>query len=283
MAPHGSDENNGMSKDRPIATLQRAQSVIAGLPPDNVTVFIAPGRYDSQSVVWHYTMPNHTIRFLGSGDSTVFDGGRKGLVFFRLRGAKGEPTNLYFEGLTITRYVTALSLDGDRDDTGRFNGRNHILNNRFIDIGGTGYDPLGYSTAVVRLQNSDDNLLSGNVFSGMISVRCKHLHAIYLAHDASRNTIVDNTFENACGDPIRARDASDDNTIERNRFNNAGDRAAFSEWHCSGRECTKRNAECSPSGNVFRANTVGPGFSGAAIADTYNHRRPADTACGVRR
>jgi hypothetical protein len=77
------------------------------------------------------------------------------------------PTNLVFEGLTVTRYATAISFNGNRNDVAQFKGRNRIIGNRFIDIGGD--DDKGRdSTAVIRFVNSDDNIIENNLFKGVV-------------------------------------------------------------------------------------------------------------------
>jgi hypothetical protein len=281
MAANGSDAYDGRSPSSPIATLARAQKIIEALPPQDITINIAPGHYARQSVVWAYTMPRHAIRFVGAGDGrTVFDGERKGLTLFRLRGDKGAATNLHFRGLTITNYVTAITLNGDRERPHLFNSSNSIVSNEFVNVGGIGSDPVGYSTAVVRLVNSDQNTIRGNLFRGMTGTRCELLHAIYLAHSSSKNVVADNTFEDGCGDPIRIRDASNDNIITGNRFNRVGDRAAVSEWHCAGRaKCTKKAPECPSAGNVLSENAVGVSYKGTRLPERLNHNRPIPAGC----
>ena len=273
LSPDGSDDASGLSPNAPIATLARAEIAVkqaTAAEPRDVAIYFAPGRYTALSAVWRYTMPAHSIRFIGAADgASVLDGAQRGLTFFTLRGSTGAASNLSFENLTITRYVTAISLNGDREDFARSNANNVIRNNRFLDIGGTSFPTLGRSTAVVRLVNSDRNVIDGNTFRGMVAADCALLHAIYLAHNSSNNVISNNSFESGCGDPIRVRDASHDNRIVGNTFINAGDRAAYSEWFCGPtRPCTKRGAECPSRGNAFQDNDVRSGFGGKALAAT---------------
>lgn len=282
LAADGSDLHDGATMERPVATLGRVQQIIAKLPPEDFLVSIGPGTYAAQSVNWQYSMPNHTIRFVGaSGQQSIFDGQRKGLTFFKLRSAKGEATNLSFEGLVIVRYVTAISLVGDREDFRRFNAKNSIIDNHFIDVGGTGFEPMGYSTAVVSLVNSDENLITGNTFKGMVGTRCKHLHGVYLAHDSSRNRIENNLFQDGCGDAVRLRDASNDNIIRSNIFRKVGDKAGVSEWFCSRglSDCTKKTPECPPLANLVEGNRVEGDQNGAPMPEFVAHARNVPASC----
>lgn len=275
VSPDGSDANDG-SETRPVLTLERVHRVIAERQPnENVEVRFAAGFYRSQTVVWTYTMPNHRIRFVG--DRSIFDGERKGLSFFRLHGASGQPTNLSFEGLTITRYVVAIAFVGERGNVDGHNGRNSIINNQFLDVGGTGYDPMGYSTAVVALVNSRDNIVRGNIFRGMIGIRCEHLHAIYLAHGSSRNILESNHFEDGCGDAVRIRDRSNDNIVRNNIFTKVGDRGAVSEWFCSRSSC--KRLECPSYGNVVENNNLKGLYSSPDMPEVYRHNRPIPPTC----
>ena len=277
VSADGDDAHDG-SASSPIRTLAMAQKIIERSTPADTEVLISPGIYAAQTVVWSYTMPKHTIRFVGSPGS-IFDGGGKGLTFFELRGAKGAPTNLVFEGLTVTHYATAISLDGNRNVSAEFNGRNRIIGNRFVDVGGN--DPKGNdSTAVIRFVNSDDNMIEDNLFKGMVSKNCQLLHALYFAHGSSGNRVERNTFEDGCGDPIRFRDASNKNVVRNNTFTKVGKTSAVSEWFCAGSTaCTKKTSECPSHDNVIENNTFGSNYAGMQLKSRDVIKRAAPPDC----
>jgi len=276
VAVGGDDRNDGRSLSRPVATLQRAQEIAASVPPADMRIEVGPGRYSGQTVKWTYTMPNYAIEIVGAGGGkTVFDGERRGTSFFRLLSRKGEPTNIHLRGLTISHYVTAIVFAGNREIPGLYNSNNSIVDNQFLNVGGLGHDPMGYSVAVVGLVNSRRNVIRRNLFQNMVGTDCEHLHGVYAAHYSNQNEIEENRFENGCGDPIRLRDASNQNVVRSNEFVGAGARAGISEWWCAGRSgCTKGSPECPPLHNVYKNNVLLND-----LPEVYRFNRPIPAGC----
>ncbi|ROT29406.1 hypothetical protein [Micromonospora sp. HM5-17] len=66
MAANGSDANDGLSPDRPVATLVRVQQVlVAARPTVDVEVRIRQGTYQAPPMHdWRFYVPGHTITFL---------------------------------------------------------------------------------------------------------------------------------------------------------------------------------------------------------------------------
>jgi hypothetical protein len=288
LSPTGNDSNNGLSAERPIRSLLRAQEVATAAVapgPDDVTIRVAPGTYLDQAVNWKLAVPGRAIKIIGNPvhpETVVFDGGKTGATFFRLMQRSGTPSNLSISGITITHYVMAITLNGNRDKLGGYNAGTQITHNRFIDNGGFAHDPPVRAVAVVRLVNSKRNIIANNLFDGMAAPECNFLHAIYIANYADENIIRDNAFRNGCGDPIRVRDASNYNKIYRNTFVNAGDKAAYSEWFCSrsyNKRCSKSGEECPSVGNEFFDNKLGRGYNGIVIPPTVVYERPVAESC----
>src|SRR5690606_32709985 len=127
----------------------------------------APGTYRGQRVRWTYTSPDHAIHFVtAAADRTrpVFDGCLAngecpGGTWFELASSAGRPTNLAFEYLRVTRYQVAISLNGNRASRSASNGHNRIFGCYFDRIGNVFAPSLRYSTAALRLVNSDDNVI----------------------------------------------------------------------------------------------------------------------------
>jgi len=274
VAPGGDDTRSGLTQANAVLTLKRVHGIIAQTKPDrDVEVRIAPGRYQGQKVTWTYTMPTHRITFMPLNDDKnrpIYDGCLvenvtnpatqcPGGHWFILDHAAGKETNLNFEYIQVERYQTAISLNGDRDAESTSNGSNRIFGCYFWKIGNV-YNPgLAYSTAAVRLVNSDDNEIVNNHFVDIVNTTSGGLlHAIYAAHMSDRNLIQSNRFENGTGDPVRIRDYSNDNKILENRFIKMGANA-YSDWYCDHEvetACTKPAPECPSWRNQFRDNLL---------------------------
>ena len=238
LHPEGNDNLDGLTPETSILTLSRAHEILVETAPNrDVEIRIHQGTYYGQKVVWTWTNPNHTIKFMPADESKnrpIFDGCLKknasntpqdcpGGTWLRLKHSKGEGSRLDFSNLYITRYQTAISLEGSRDAEATSNGSNRIFSCYFKNIG-NGFAPhLRPSTAAVRLVNSDDNVIINNYFINIINKSSQGLiHALYIAHMSDRNKIIGNRFENNSGDPIRIRDFSNDNLIQDNQLLQVG-------------------------------------------------------------
>ena len=291
MSPTGSDENDGLSLDTPILTLQRAQEVIRAAVPNrnrNVEVRIAPGTYLNQTVKWNFTMPANPIKFMplfNDKNRPVFDGTDRGRTWFVLDHKAGEETNLIFYYIRVQNYQTAISLEGDRNQEATSNGSNQIYGCYFYNIGNVSAPDTKPSTAAIRLVNSDDNSIENNHFVNIINVnKCGLLHTIYIAHASDRNKILRNHFENGCGDPIRVRDFSNYNVINENTFVRIGENAAYTEWFCDHEErtdCTKPGPECPSWYNEFRNNILDKNYNGDKLSVWKFLVKPTAHGCGM--
>jgi hypothetical protein len=266
MAPNGVDTRSGTSEAQAVKTLGRVQNILQlTQPTDAVEIHIAPGTYLGDQVVWTY-YNGHSITFTPKGFSDeipVFDG-QNGGTWFALSVDDGQMTNLRFRHLRVQNYGTAVSFNGNRNDLDGWNGGNELLEMHFYNIGGS--FSTTRSTAAVRLVNSRNNVIADSIFQNIIdpppATDAAHLHPIYAAHYANNNLIDGNVFINAVGDPIRFRDASNNNRVLRNSFVHTGYFSFYSEWYCepSRPDCTKPTPECPSQGNDFRYNTLYDGY-----------------------
>ena len=231
VSPAGDDAQSGRTPNAPVATLDRVHQVLQQEKPRTaVEILFAEGTYLDQSVRWTFFVEHETITFRPArrGDAVVFDGCSDAAscperTWFSLAADGGQETRLRFHDLTVRHYSTAISLAGNRNDATKFNGGNEIVGCRFADIGNAYRPSLKPSTAAVRLVNSRKNAIRDNVFERVVNVAKPSLiHAIYVAHGSSGNTVSGNVFSQISGDPVRLRDGSDDNTISGNRFEGAG-------------------------------------------------------------
>jgi hypothetical protein len=279
MGPNGSDQNDGLTLNTPILTLNRAQDVLRDQLRNHhrsVEIRIGSGTYRNQTVRWTFTMPAHTTTFmplLDDKNRPVFDGSStKDATWFRLGHADGQKTNLVFHYIRVENYSTAIDFHGNRDSTQGFNSSNRIFGSYFFNIGKG-------STAAVRLVHSKNNEIINNHFVDVLrSGGCGLLHALYLAHMSSRNQILRNRFENSCGDPIRIRDYSNDNIINENNLTRVGVNAAYTDWYCDHDTrpvctsadtppgcCGKPTPECPSWNNQFRENVLDKNFAGERL------------------
>ena len=293
VAPDGDDAATGTSMEESVKTLKRVhQLVAAGAGSQDIEVRIAPGDYYGQSVTWTATMPDHSIKFMPLNDDKVrpvFDGCLAtgecpGGTWFKLSHSAGEETNLIFWYIRVQNYGTAISLNGNRNAEENSNGSNTIYGCYLDSIGNVFNPSLSASTAVVRLVNSDDNLIRNNHFvSGINTSSAGLIHSIYVAHMSDRNQILKNRFKLQSGDAIRIRDYSNDNVIEENKFIAAGISAGYTEWYCdhdiADNKCTKVGPECPSWKNVFRYNLLDGNFECAALGTWKLFQDDQTTGC----
>jgi len=266
MGPTGSDIHDGSMPDRAVLSLGKALELANEAPDPDVRVVritVAPGIYRGQTATTAGMAGGRGI-IIASDDPQkgrpVFDGEGNDGTWLILNNASGRPTNITIAGLEIKNYLTAISLNGNRDVRDASNGGNVIRDNIFRNIGQSSWFSSTHSTAAVRFVNSDDNIVAGNTFINIRNKRkCHLLHSLYIAHDSTRNTVSENLFQNSCGDAIRFRDGSNDNRIVNNTFTDAWEKNPASDWYCDPSkrsDCTKVSGECPSKNNLFEGNRV---------------------------
>jgi Right handed beta helix region len=267
VSPNGSDSAEGQTQQKPLLSLQLALDRAiksADSSTERIVVNVAEGTYTAQRVSTEghqrgiplVIKPTHP-----SEQMPVFDGAGEGGAWFSLRSEVGKATRISIIGLRVTRYATAISLNGSRDSTGAFNSGNVIEGNVFETIGQIANPKGPKSTAAIRLINSRENEIRKNRFANIKNIEgCSALHSIYMAHYSSKNVIEGNTFENVCGQTIKVRDQSNNNIIRNNIFKEQATTTTFQEAFCNkderGDECTKAGGECPSVGNIYDSNTV---------------------------
>lgn len=294
LAPDGDDSRTGLTESEAVATLDRAQDLVKSHgPTTDVEIYIKSGRYRGQSVLWDVVIPGKTITFTRTPDATdrpIFDGclsdtNCPGGTLFRLRVSDGSATGLVFNYIRVENYQTALSFDGNRNSEGQSNGGNRVYGCYFYRIGNVFNPSVDPSTAVVRLVNSDDNVIENNHFHDVINTtQPNRIHAIYAAHMSDRNQIARNRFYNNSGDAVRLRDYSNDNTIVDNTFIKAGQFAGYTEWYCdhdARDDCTKTSPECPSWGNQFRRNALDGNYQCDALGTFEYFQGDSTTGCSA--
>lgn len=266
LSPSGADKNDGYSINSSVATLQRALDIATtGLAGNlkSVKVLVASGVYQNQTAVIKKIPGGREIEIRPldtEKNRPQFDGSGIGGTWLALSNSSGAATRLGVYGLEVVNYHTAISFNGNRDNTAKSNSENIVRNNVFRNIGQISHPGSKPATAAIRLVNSDRNMIIRNKFITIRNIeKCALLHAIYIAHDSTDNTIEENIFEDSCGDAIRFRDASHNNTVKNNRFIDAWDKAPISDWYCESdkrNDCTKASGECPSLGNVLISNSV---------------------------
>lgn len=266
LSPTGSDAAQGRSPEEPVASLTRAQAIVAAAAAGHqeVRVLFAPGVYRGQNVVWK-TFPGIWIRFMPAvaGTKVIFDG-RKAQESVFFRGTPPEPKKdtkalsmkLEFRDVVIRYYCEGVSLRSWSDDVRVAGGRDNIIRGSTFEYIGSKYDPVirknkqrGGCTAAVRLMGVENNLVENNIFSHIVNIEKsktalnrygpEHLHAIYIANMSRNNKILNNKFDDFSGDPVRIRDRSDGNHVKNNSFGSPSENTkpggiyAISQWYCN--------------------------------------------------
>lgn len=283
VSPSGNDAGKGASETDAVATIQRAVKLAEAAPAGTTLarIVLKPGTYKAQSFETRGSRENVPILITsGSGGRAVFTGDGQGGTWMTLRPRGGNPSNIRIQGIDITMYETAITVDGNRNKPELWAGGMEIRDNRFTDIGDIAREGAPPSTAAVRLVNSDNNIISGNRFVRIKNNKlCGLLHALYIAHGSTNNLIENNVFEDSCGDAVRFRDGSSDNIVRNNSFTDAWSRSPVSDWFCNPAQrsnCTKEEGECPSFNNLVENNKIIARNSPAAVAFMpYGGKPPA--------
>ncbi len=266
LDPRGSDSFDGLSWQTPVASLQEAiriAELVADKDVSRIRIAVVSGEFLGQAAKARGNIAGLEIAVIQADPTRPrprFNGDRHGGTWLDIRSATGKRTNYTISGLEITNYETAINFAGDRDHRERSNGGNEIRNNVFVNIGQIARAGAPPSTAVIRLVNSDDNVIAQNRFIHIVNLEgCAHLHSIYVAHNSTGNVIEDNVFEDSCGDAVRFRDGSHSNLVRGNTFIDAWAKAPVSDWYCDRErraDCTKTTPECPSMNNILDSNRV---------------------------
>ncbi|GAB3400342.1 right-handed parallel beta-helix repeat-containing protein [Flindersiella endophytica] len=238
----GSDLNDGLTAERPINTLMRAQGIIAlAQPPTDVEVRIKAGVYISQPLwEWRTYLPGRTISFMPDdyqpGDSAA---GIRARPIFRNAKCGGKYCEGYWFQLRLP-----IAPSEDLYDGGTSGLRFYYLQVENYSAGGVSvygesereHRDKRYKPAVWRKASKG---LNGNTFVGMNFrrlgnkwTRGKFGYGAITLTNSSGNRIVNNSFneiENAGArgpyiHGVYVTHFSSDNRVERNTFNrNSGD------------------------------------------------------------
>ncbi|MEQ1500710.1 MAG: right-handed parallel beta-helix repeat-containing protein [Myxococcota bacterium] len=280
VATDGSDDRDGATPETALATLQAANDLLLATPADtDVEIRVAPGTYVGQRVTWTATHPDHVTRvsaFPADGRRPVFDG-QGASVFFDVQVPTGEYTNVWVESLEVTDYtMIGIHFTGDPNDEAGWNGGNKVTNCRIARTGNA-FHAAGVGYGAIDLANSRENTIEGNeiVDAANEGTDGVLMHGVYLVWWSRNNLITRNTFTRVSGDPLRARDESNDNEFLDNVFDTTGDVAIYSDWFCdhdTRDDCTKPTAECPSWGNAVKYNDLGCGYDGAHVLPfSYAH------------
>lgn len=317
----GKDSNTGLTSSSPILTLAHAQQVLTGLnPAGNVTVRIKQGTYVANAITWSFYVPGHTISFMPAnysgggrppGGDPVFadpasNGTHIGQTWFTaiLPPAPsplhdGGNTGLRFYYLDIEDYTQGISFNGQaghswhnetfyvKPSTG-VNG-NDVSGMTFHDIGDS-FAPSQTGYGAILFTDSSDDGIYNNTFDDIYnSGDTDQLHALYITHFSSSNTIDKNLFENTNGEAVKVRDRSNDNNISGNTFKATGGVAAylddFCDQQCVNNASPKKYRECASYGNRFADNIIDAGTAWDLIppGQTYAGGAPCSIPKGVER
>ncbi len=279
ISTSGSDYNSGKNSYNSIATLKKAQDILKKNKINiDVRIYIDSGLYKNQFVTWDY-FNNSNIIFLGlvKNHNPIFDGeGEK--IWFNLIKKNGTCSNVTIMNIDVINYKQGIVFNGDRDNPyGGWNGNNKLINLKIKNIGTLYSIDTTYSSSAVCFINSRFNIIKNCYFTNIENDKKNKedilIHALYFAHYSSNNIVEKCNFSYISGDPIRVRDESNNNIINKNIFTKTGSHAFFSEWFCcsetTSKKCTKESGECSSFGNQFINNLCNRGYNNTKI-QTYD-------------
>lgn len=286
MNPNGNDLNNG-TLSAPLLTLSAAQTVAKATylaspsSYNKIVINIMPGIYSGQSVVWSFVANSGAtpiiIQAYDQVKKPIFDGGgtvASAFFYFRYYSAGGE-TGLTLRNLAIKYYLTAMDIRGHSTDFTKYSSGTIIENNLFDRIG-SAYGP-STSTAALRLMNTRNNIIRGNVFSRIddIDASATGLHAIYAADFVIQNTISNNVFQNIkSGQVVKFRNQSDNNLVSSNSFINVRNWSSVYNWYSTtsvdSPECPNYGIQVNDNRVVLGSNSPVPSGSTKPSLYSYN-------------
>lgn len=298
VAPGGSDDNDGATKDAALASLNGAHARLCPAAPCrplgvDVTVFLVAGTYDAQSTIWEYFDEDHVTRIVGPASAQHPDAGsgeaivdgrytvQYGFSFKPTRTPRNGLTNLEVLGITWARFVRAGVYA--RMPGAPSGGENAIADNTFSDIGNEGRPGQLRAWGGMLLVALNGTRIKDNHFDRILNSvddGIGHEHAVYLMR-SSRNKIVGNTFNIVGGDTIRFRNRSNANVVVDNTFTQAGGNGYTGDWYCTRRHFAEK--QCGPVeyrswGNVVGANnfvsTYDRGFARPSRAWCFDVKKP---------
>ena len=316
----GKDGNTGLNSKSPILTLAHAQQVLTRLnPTGNVTLLIKQGTYVASAITWSFYVPGHTISFMPvgysvgggrpkAGDPVFVDPSSKGThigqTWFTavlppapspLHG--GGNTGLRFYYLDIEDYTQGISFNGQAghswhnatfyvQPSAGVNG-NDVSGMTFHDIGDL-FAPSQTGYGVILFTDSQHDDIVNNTFDDIYNSGIHdELHALYITHFSSNNTVTKNLFENTNGEAVKVRDRSNDNNVSGNTFKQTGGVSAYLDDFCdqacvSANPKPKKYRECASWGNSFDDNTIetGPFSDLIPPGETYAGKSPCSIPAG---
>ena len=314
----GKDGNTGLTSKSPILTLAHAQQVLTRLnPTGNVTVRITQGTYVASAITWSFYVPGHTISFMPvnysgggrppGGDPVFADpasgGVHVGQTWFTavLPPAPsplhdGGNTGLRFYYLAVEDYTQGISFNGQAghswhnstfyvQPSAGVNG-NDVSGMTFQDIGDR-FAPSQTGYGAILFTDSSHDDIYNNTFDDIYNSGDQdQLHALYITHFSSNNTVDKNLFENTNGEAVKVRDRSNDNNVADNTFSQTGGVAAylddFCDQACANTASPKKYRECASWGNRFNDNTIRTGTVWDLIppGETYAGGSPCSIPSG---
>ena len=232
VSSSGDDSNDGRSAATPLRSLQRANDLLcsqtllrrcAGIGK-TVKVTIAAGTYPSVRTTWSYSDPTYATQIIGQ--DVVMDG-----RFFKDWGLhiapKNDRSNVQVFYIKWTRYLRGgITIGGGS--------HNRIYRNTFHRMGSYYSNlPEFLGFAGVYMIDSKDNSIEKSMFANILNTGAGYSkeHGLYIVH-STNNRVTGSTFANVGGDPIRIRDAANDNTISGNAFINSGSLGYIGDWRC---------------------------------------------------
>ncbi len=277
----GSDNNSGLTEDKPLATLHGVQEKLIIYKPIHQDVevrikFIKYKPYTNQGIEWTYTSPIHNISFMpsdykyGQGINDIsgrpaFDGQGANSYFFKVLTIKQTKTNLRFYYIEIRDYIFGgINFHADKDNFDNWNGYNTIYGCYFDSLGDKYYPQTfkGIGYGAIDLVNSDHNIIQQNHFAHCENGTdgASHMHGVYLSDNSDHNLIQHNNFTWISGDAVRIRNFSNNNIInDSNEIRRCGVYSYYSTY----RDLTK--GECRSWENEFRDNICECGYAGQEI------------------
>jgi hypothetical protein len=288
----GNDSHSGLTLSSPILTLAHAQQVLERLnPAGDVTVRVEQGTYTADGITWSFYVPGHTVSFMpvnyqgggrpAGGDpafvNPVVNGKRTSQTWFTavLPGAPsplhdGGNTGLRFYYLAVEDYTQGISFNGQAGHEwhnatwylkpSKGVNDNQVSGMTFDDIGDS-YAPGFTGYGVILFTDSSGDLIANNTFSNIYNTGDQdELHALYITHFSSYNTVEKNLFEYTNGEAVKVRDRSNYLNVTHNRFVETGGVSAYLDDYCD-QTCVKdanitTYRQCASYGNRFTYNSI---------------------------
>ena len=262
VSPNGNDNNNGLSSNYAVKTLDRVQKILkSSTNIKNVYVKIEPGTYYNEHTIWNY-YNGHNIRFMSTSTTKpVYKGNNSTLPWFSisLNNTSLVDLKISFYNIKVESYFSGISIIGGPGKIKNVTIENMLFNS----IGSKGINTSYTSRECINIKNASNISIINNTFTNLLNnpnETANHAMSAIRLYNTSNSLIKGNHMTNIDGDGIILENASNNNVINTNTFVLTGYLSFITEnYYSYYKVCTN---------NTISNNNFVSGYSGYKVLKT---------------